>query len=63
MKEVSNMKKFVDKIKQKWEDNPLEVLVSGAAIVTAATVVLNVVSAAASRHAYVKLVDNKIKNG
>lgn len=57
------MKKFVDKIKQKWEENPLEVIVTSTLVVSTTMIVVNALSQASSRRAYVKLVDNKIKNG
>lgn len=49
-----------DKLKQEWNDNPLQVLAVGAAVATAATMVLNAVSQAQSRRAYARQVDYRI---
>lgn len=51
-----------DKLKQEWNDNPLQVIAVGATAATAATFVLNALSAAQSRRAYAKQVDYRIAN-
>jgi hypothetical protein len=52
-----------EKLKQEWNDNPLQVIAVGAATATAATMVLNALSAAQSRRAYSRQVNYKLRNG
>lgn len=49
-----------DKLKQLWNERPLEVVAVGAAAVTAAAKLLDVVSASRSRKAYAKQVKYRI---
>lgn len=50
-----------DKLKQLWNERPLEVAAVGAAVVTAAAKLIDVVSASRSRKAYAKQVNHRIK--
>ena len=52
----------VDKLKKKFEDNPLEVIATGALVATAAAKVLDALSAASGRRAYSKQVNYRVKH-
>ena len=45
------------KIKQAWDENPMQVLIVGAFVATAAAKVLDTLSAAQGRNAYAKQVN------
>ncbi len=50
-----------DEIKKEWNDNPLKVIAIGAFVATAASKVLNAVSAAQGRRAYAKQINYKVR--
>lgn len=56
------MNKTVEKIKQKWEENPLEVIMVGAFAASAAVTLVNAMSSWQSRRAYAKQINWKYKN-
>jgi hypothetical protein len=51
-----------DKIKQQWNENPLAVIGTGAIVATAASTLLNAMSAAQGRRAYAKQVNYRVNN-
>lgn len=51
-----------DKLKDHWNENPLQVILIGAFAATAAAKVLDSMSAAQGRRAYAKQIDYKVKN-
>lgn len=51
-----------DKLKEQWNENPLQVIAIGALAATAAAKVLSAMSEAQGRRAYAKQIDYKIKN-
>lgn len=56
------MEKFLTKLKQQAEDNPILALGVGAAVLTAASKLIDSSGAAMGRRAYAKQVDYRIKN-
>lgn len=56
------MKKGIDKIKQQWNDNPMQVILIGAFAATAAAKLIDAVSAAQGRAAYARQVDYRVSN-
>ena len=56
------MEKFLTKLKQQAEENPLLALGAGAAALTAASKLIDSVSAARGRQAYAKQVNYRVKN-
>ena len=56
------MKNGIDKIKQKFNDDPLQVILIGALAATAAAKLLDAMSTAQGRRAYARQVDYKIRN-
>ena len=55
------MQKGIDKIKRKWEEEPLQVIVIATFAVTALTKLIDVTSQASSRRAYAKQIDYRVK--
>lgn len=51
-----------EKIKEQWENNPLQVIAIGAFAATAAAKLIDAMSAAQGRRAYAKQIDYKIKH-
>lgn len=51
-----------DKIKKQWNENPLAVIGVGAMAVTAASKLLDAMSAAQGRRAYARQIDYKVRN-
>jgi hypothetical protein len=51
-----------NKIKQAWDENPLQVIAVGASVAVAATAVLNAASSARSRNAYARQINYKYGN-
>lgn len=51
----------IDKIKAKWNEDPIQVLVVAALVATAAAKVLDAASAAQGRRAYAKQVNYRVK--
>ncbi len=56
------MKTGIDKIKQKFNDDPLQVIMIGALAATAAAKLLDAMSAAQGRRAYARQIDYKINH-
>jgi hypothetical protein len=52
-----------DRLKQAWNDNPLQVIATGAMAVTAAALLVDAASKAKSRRAYSKQVEYRIMTG
>ena len=51
----------IDKIKEKWNDDPMQVLLVGGLVASAAAKVIDAVSAAQGRRAYAKSVNYRVK--
>jgi len=51
-----------DKLKARWNDDPITVLTVGALVATAAAKVIDTVTAAQGRRAYAKQVNYRVKN-
>jgi hypothetical protein len=51
-----------DQLKQQWNENPLAVIGTGAIVATAATAILNSLSAAQGRRAYARQVNYRVNN-
>ena len=51
-----------DRLKQEWNDNPLQVIAVGSGAAMAATMVINAMSAAQGRRAYAKQVNYRVNN-
>ena len=49
-----------DKLKQEWNDNPMQVIAVGAMATTAVVAVLNAMSQARSRNAYARQVNYRV---
>lgn len=52
-----------DKLKKQWDENPLQVLIIGGFVATAAAKVIDAMSAAQGRRAYARQVDYKVNRG
>jgi hypothetical protein len=52
-----------DRLKQAWNENPLQVIATGAMAVTAAALLVDAASKAKSRRAYSKQVEYRIMTG
>jgi hypothetical protein len=50
-----------DRLRQEWNDNPLQVIAIGALAATAAAKILDSMSAAQGRRAYAKQVNHRVK--
>lgn len=50
-----------ERLKQAWEDDPMQCMLIGAFVATAAAKVLDAASAAQGRHAYAKQVNYRVK--
>lgn len=48
-----------DKLKQEWNENPMQVIAVGAMATTAVVAVLNALSSARSRNAYARQINHK----
>jgi hypothetical protein len=63
--EVINSKKpkfrFLDRLKQAWDENPVSVIIAGGVALKGAAALVNAVSSYNSRNAYKKQVDHRIK--
>lgn len=55
------MNKAWTKLKRKFEEDPITVIIVGAFAVTATAKLIDAVSAAQGRHAYAKQVDYRVK--
>lgn len=51
-----------EKLKRQWDENPLQVLMVGALVATAAAKVIDSMSAAQGRRAYARQIDYKVRN-
>jgi hypothetical protein len=51
-----------EKLEKAWNENPLAVIAVGAVAVTAASKLVDALSAAQGRRAYAKQVDYKVRN-
>jgi hypothetical protein len=56
------MKQGIEKLKRKFNEDPMTVLIVGALVATAAAKIIDSVSAAQGRHAYAKQVDYRVNN-
>ncbi len=56
------MKTGIDKLKQKFNEDPLQVIMIGALAATAAAKLLDSMSAAQGRRAYARQIDYKINH-
>lgn len=54
--------KYTNKIKQKFEEDPITVILVGAAAVTATAKLIDAMSAAQGRRAYAKSVQYRVNN-
>lgn len=62
IKEIEmDTKKIQSELKRFWNEKPLEAIVAGAAVLTAGAKVVDSISAASSRRAYARQVNNSIK--
>jgi len=52
----------IDKIKQKWAEDPVTVIVVGSLAIGAIAKIIDSASAAQGRHAYAKQVDYRVNN-
>lgn len=52
----------LDKIKQEWNDNPIQTAVVGSFVATAAAKLISAMSESRGRRAYAKQVNYKIRN-
>lgn len=50
-----------DRLKKEWDENPLKVIGIGALAITAASKLIDAISAAQGRRAYAKQIDYKVK--
>ncbi len=55
------MKNWKDRLKQEWDENPVNVMLAAAVAVTAAAKLLDAVSSSRSRHAYAKQIDHNTR--
>lgn len=58
-----NIREGIDKIKQKFNEDPLTVIVIGALATTATAKLIDALSAAQGRRAYAKQVNYRVKHG
>jgi hypothetical protein len=56
------MKKFTDRIKREFEENPVQTLMVAALVATAAAKLIDALSAAQGRRAYSKQVNYRVSN-
>jgi hypothetical protein len=56
------MNKTIEKIKQKWNENPLEVIMVGSVVATTVVALMNGLANAQSRRAYAKQINMKYRN-
>lgn len=56
------MNKGIERLKQRFEEDPVTVLIVGAFVVTATAKLIDAMSAAQGRRAYAKQVDYRVKN-
>lgn len=55
------MNKGIEKIKRKFEEDPITVIIVGSLAVTAAAKMLDAMSAAQGRRAYARQIDYKVR--
>ena len=58
-----NVKQGIEKLKQKFNEDPLVVIVVGSLAITAAAKFIDAVSSAQGRRAYAKQVNYRVKHG
>jgi hypothetical protein len=56
------MKQGIEKLKQKFNEDPMTVIVVGALAATAVAKLVDAISAAQGRHAYAKQVDYRVNS-
>lgn len=54
--------KYIEKLKQKFEEDPITVIVVGSLAVTATAKLIDAASAAQGRRAYAKQVEYRVRN-